>query len=373
MNSASRPGLYVHVPFCRSKCLYCDFYSVDSLEKVEPWVRAVCQEILLYCHDFEEFDTLYLGGGTPSLLPEKHLASLMERLSGHLTFSTGVEVTIEVNPDDVTKQKMAFLRSLGFNRVSLGVQSFLDDELRWLGRRHTADQAKRAVEIVRWAGFQNLALDLMYGFDGQDRQKWMMSLERAVGIHPEHLSCYILTLEDGTPLGRMKREGTIRGLGEEAESRLFLLTSRVLESHGFFHYEVSNFAKREDFISRHNLKYWTHAPYLGLGPAAHSFSRGTRWWNPRSIEAYCRLMADGRKTVHEGEVLTPAQLELESDYFGLRSSVGVDLRRFQRSAQAKQTLERWLQSGLVVIEGERVLPTPRGYLVADGLPVELTG
>ncbi len=372
MNNALKPGLYVHVPFCRSKCLYCDFYSIDTLEQVEPWLRAVCQEVLLYCHEFGEFDTLYLGGGTPSLLCENHLASLMGQLFSHLSFSTDTEITIEVNPDDVTHQKMAFLRSLGFNRVSLGVQSFFDDELRWLGRRHAADQAEKAVEIVRWAGFQNLAIDLMYGFDGQGPQKWVISLERAVSLNPEHVSCYLLTLEEGTPLGRMKHEGTVRALGDEAASHLFLLTSRILESHGYLHYEVSNFARGEGLVSRHNLKYWTRAPYLGLGPAAHSFSRGTRWWNPRSIETYCWRMADGRKAMHEGEVLTPAQMELESDFLGLRSYVGIDLRRFQRNAHTKQTLMRWLQSGLVIIRGERVLPTPRGYLVADGLPVELT-
>lgn len=173
-------------------------------------------------------------------------------------------------------------------------------------------------------------------------------------------------------MGRMKREGTIRGLGEEVESRLFLLTSRALENHGYLHYEVSNFAKGEGFASRHNLKYWTHAPYLGLGPAAHSFRHGTRWWNPRSMETYLRRMADGRKATDGTEVLTQAQLALESDYFGLRSSVGVDLRRFQTDAHAKRALKRWLRSGLVVVRGERVLPTPRGYLVADGLTVELT-
>ncbi len=371
MNSVAKPGLYVHVPFCRSKCLYCDFYSVDSPALVDPWLRALQQEVLSCRHEFGEFDTLYLGGGTPSLLHERQLSLLMEHLFGHLRFSPDSEITIEVNPDDVTREKMKTLRSLGFNRVSLGVQSFFDDELAWLGRRHGADQAERAVEIIRSAGFTNLAIDLIYGLDGQDRRRWLTTLQRAVSLMPEHLSCYLLTLEEGTPFGRMKSEGTIGGLGEAGESRLFLLTSRVLENHGYLHYEVSNFSKGDGFASRHNLKYWTHAPYLGLGPAAHSFSRGNRWWNPRSVEIYCRSIADGLGAVEGSEVLTPDQLELESVYFGLRSFVGVDLRRFRKNAHAGQTLERWLRSGLVAIKGERVVPTRQGYLVADRLPIDL--
>lgn len=371
MNSGPKPGLYIHVPFCRSKCLYCDFYSVDAPDLVEPWLSAVMREAVLYRDELGEFDTLYLGGGTPSLLREDQLALLMEHLFHHLKLSADAEVTIEVNPDDVTREKMKAMRVLGFNRVSLGVQSLVDDELKWLGRRHNADQSERAVEIIRSAGFDNLALDLIYGFDGQDRKRWLNTLERVVGFNPEHLSCYLLTLEEGTPFGRMEREGTIRRLGEEAERRFFLLTSRTLEECGFVHYEVSNFCRGEAFASRHNLKYWTHVPVLGLGPAAHSFHCGIRWWNPRSVETYCRRTENGQRPVEGSEVLTPDELELESLYFGLRSLVGVDLKRFCRSARAARTLRSWRRLGLVALDAGRVLPTRRGYLVADRLPIEL--
>ena len=231
---AELAGLYIHVPFCKTKCPYCDFYSVTSPARIGEWVEAIGKEATLYREKFTAFDSLYLGGGTPSLLGDRELAELLDCLRRNFTFAPDTEITIEINPDDVTAQKPAFLKRMGINRISLGVQSFDEGELLYLKRRHTARQAVSALELIRSTGFSNLGVDLMYGFDagkvcsGTIRQRWIRTLEQALQYRPEHLSCYQMTLEETTPFGRMKAEGKIKPLGEKRESELFMLTSRFL-------------------------------------------------------------------------------------------------------------------------------------------------
>ena len=217
------------------------------------------------------FDSLYIGGGTPSLLGEERLARLFEALHRHFTFSTDAEITAEANPDDATRSSLSFMKSLGVNRLSLGIQSFDDRDLAFLKRRHDSARAQAAIGAARDAGFSNIGLDLIYGLPNQTNKAWTATLEQAVSFRPAHISCYLLTVEGEAPLAAMAREGEVRLPGEERVRSLFLLTSRFLESRGFIHYEVSNFAASEGLICRHNDKYWSHAPYLGLGPAAHSF------------------------------------------------------------------------------------------------------
>jgi putative oxygen-independent coproporphyrinogen III oxidase len=363
------PGLYVHVPFCKRKCPYCDFYSIGTLDWVPPWLLGIDTEARLYADRFTPFDTLYLGGGTPSLLTDAQLIELLASLRRHFRFTTDVEFTVEANPDDLTPEKLGALRDLGVNRLSLGAQSFHERELQILRRRHSARQTERVLEWVRAAGYTNVGVDLMYGLPGQSQADWLKNLERAVAFGSEHLSCYQLTLAEHTPFGKMRASGQIEPLTEEQGRAFFLLTSQFLEEHGYSHYEISNFARGSQYISRHNNKYWQHVPYLGLGPGAHSFACGRRWWNLATVKGYCGRLADDTLPVAESETLGAAELWLETLALGLRTRSGLDLRMFQGHSDAIKVLNTLQQSGLVELRDDRVHPTRAGLVVADSLPL----
>jgi len=360
-------GLYVHVPFCLRKCPYCDFASGTELALVADWLRAIKREMGFYGDFAPRFDSLYLGGGTPSLLAADELASLVEALEDHFAFSPDTEITLEVNPDDVTPQSLQHYRELGINRLSLGVQSFDDRELAFLGRRHDSSRSHRALAWAREAGFANLGLDLIYGLPGQIVEQWRRSLETALGFSPEHLSCYQLTIEAGTPLARRQAEGQFQRLSEEAEREFFLFTSRFLEEAGYLHYEISNFARGNENRSRHNRKYWNHTPYLGLGPGAHSFRDGRRWWNHRSLKDYCQTLNAGEAPVAGEEILTPEQTRLEALYLGLRTREGVDLNVLLKAQRGKIGLQEMVKAGLAKVRDNRLIPTRKGLVVADRL------
>jgi oxygen-independent coproporphyrinogen III oxidase len=369
MTESTHPGLYIHVPFCKTKCPYCDFYSVTSLSSISDWLEAIRKEMLLYRDRFSPFDSLYLGGGTPSLLSEHDLADLVGHLHSTFPIPRDAEFTVEINPDDITSSQVMVLRNLGVNRISLGVQSFDERDLRFLKRRHTADQAAKALDEIKGASFAKVGLDLMYGVPGQTESSWARTLEQAVSFDPEHLSCYQLTIHESTPFGRLQAKGEIKPLGEETESVFFILTSSFLKEKGYLHYEVSNFAKGEGNRCRHNLKYWSRTPYLGLGPSAHSFQEGVRWWNHRDLEGYCRALAHGTSPVAGSETLTAEQVYLETILLGFRTRDGVDREIFRDRPGTEEVLGHLRQAGLVrVVEG-RVVSTLKGFLVADSLPL----
>ncbi len=360
------PGLYVHVPFCRRKCAYCSFYSITALHLIPNWLRAVSQEARLYEERFGRFDTLYLGGGTPSILTVKQLAVLLEVLRPLLVEHPQPEITLEANPDDVTPGQLAGWRDLGINRLSLGVQSFADHELSFLGRRHQASGSRRALELSRVA-FANLSVDLMYGLPGQSQKAWVEHLKQALEFEPEHLSCYQLSVEKGTPLGHLMSAGRFTPLPTDWEGHFFLLTSRFLEKHGYLHYEVSNFARGNCWYARHNKKYWQQTPYLGLGPGAHSFLGNKRWWNFRSVARYCEALKTGRAPVAGSETLTEGQLRLETLFLGFRTREGVKLEMLGGQPEGEKNLWRLEKAGLVRVEEGWVRPTRQGMLVADSL------
>jgi putative oxygen-independent coproporphyrinogen III oxidase len=368
-NQLTIAGLYVHTPFCGSKCPYCDFYSISDDSLISGYLAALDTEARLYRDQFPAFDSLYLGGGTPSWLSKAHLAKLMKNLRRHFAFAPNSEITIEANPDDITADKLAVFRDLGVNRLSLGVQSFDEAELRFLGRRHPAAQTRRALALIRAAGFANLGLDLIYGLPGQTTAAWLKTLETALNFAPQHLSCYQLTLTPDTPMGRMAAAGQVRLPDEETQRQFFLLTTRLLKERGYLHYEVANFAQEERFRCRHNLKYWTHVPYLGLGPAAHSFDGRRRWWNFSSVEKYCATLNAGRPPVAEAESLTPAQIRLEALYLGFRTQEGVSLATIREQPHGESILRQLTQAGLVRVRHQRVVATAPGLVVADRLPL----
>ena len=373
-HSKAYAGLYVHVPFCRSRCAYCDFYSITDHGAVDAWLEALALEMGMYRGFAPAFDTVYVGGGTPSCLPAERLAETLRQLRSAFPVIPGAETTVEVNPGDVDTDTLSRLREAGFNRVSIGVQSFDDGLLAALGRRHGGREGREALAAARRAGFDNLSVDLIYGVPGQSHGLWRQTLETALGFQPEHLSCYELTLERGTPLHRRVREGQAPPLPAEEEAyRFFSATSTFLEAHGYLHYEVSNFALGEARISRHNHKYWDHAPYLGLGPAAHSFRATRRWWNHRSVERYIRDIRQGRTPLEGQEELSQEQLRTEALYFGFRTRRGIDGPAFRERygldlfRQEGAVLRRMQDAGLIRLDGEALTPTREGLAVADRL------
>ena len=370
--AAEPPGLYIHIPFCKTKCSYCGFYSVTDLSLVPRWIEAIRQETAIYGGIFPAFDSLFLGGGTPSCLEARQLEGLVEGIFGVFPFVDGAEVTCEINPDDVTNETMPLVRSLGVNRLSIGVQSFNDGELTLLKRRHSAFRALRAVEYGRAAGLTNISLDLIYGFPGHNVAAWRQTLETALSLEPTHLSCYQMTFEAGTPLEGLRRDGILKPIDEDEERNLFLFTSRFLEGHRFQHYEVSNFARIKRFRCRHNMKYWNHTPYLGLGPGAHSFLDGRRWWNVRSVERYCSMIEEGRRPVEASEDLTAEQVHLERLFLGLRTKDGVPLDAAPSDPTFLRSLDGLVGQGLVKIRNNAIVPTRKGLLFADRLPLMLS-
>jgi oxygen-independent coproporphyrinogen-3 oxidase len=372
MNNQKHPGLYVHVPFCGSKCAYCDFYSETQLSMVSAWLKALRQEMLLYRDLFPAFDTLYVGGGTPTMLGEEQLGRLFEMICHSFEFVSDPEITVEANPNDITAEKLAVLRECGVNRISLGVQSFDDHELSFLRRRHTAREAEQALELIGKSGIENLGVDLIYGIPGQTMEGWCNNLEHTIAFSPAHVSCYQLTVAAGTPLHEMQRRGLVQMPGESEGESLFLAAARCLEDAGYLHYEISNYARGETTVSRHNCKYWQHVPYLGLGPSAHSFREGRRWWNHRSVAGYCSALSEGRAPVSGEEMLTPEQLELESLYLGLRTTGGVESALLISTSRRRVLLDELLRANYVKMQGQKVVSTSKGFLVADRLAAALS-
>ncbi|MHC1744696.1 MAG: radical SAM family heme chaperone HemW [Syntrophobacteraceae bacterium] len=372
MNSSGSAGLYLHVPFCRSKCAYCAFYSIPHTSLIHDWLKAIRREMEYYEGVFPPFDTIYFGGGTPSVLEDGVIAALLEEAFRRFQFELSLEITLEANPDDLSWDRLSSLRSLGINRLSVGVQSFSDADLRILGRRHTADQTRRILRAARDADFNSLSVDLIMGVPGcagPPLSHWKAILKEALSFEPEHLSCYLLTYEAGTSLHSLMQNHGLESLDEEDERALFLYTSRHLEANGYLHYEVSNFARSDANRSRHNSKYWHHAPYLGLGPAAHSFLAGARWWNVRSVKEYSAMLARHEPPLAGRETLTPEQIRLEKLSLGLRTSNGISRRLLTEGRQTDATLAALRQEGLISVANDRIYPTPEGYLVSDSLPL----
>ncbi len=371
MNKTDLPGLYIHIPFCKTKCPYCDFYSITETDRVEEWLQALLAEARFYRRDFGTFDSLYMGGGTPSLLNPRQVEKLITGLRDIFTFDDPAEVTMELNPDDVTREKLAFYRSLGVNRISLGVQSFVEEEVRFLGRRHTSRQAVSAIEAIRETGFDEFSIDLMYGLPGQSIKTWGSILKEALSFSPAHLSCYQLTVEGDTLFSRLAKEDKFKLPGDSHQADLFIYTSEYLTGSGFIHYEISNFAKGPESLSRHNVKYWQHTPYLGLGPAAHSFAGKKRWWNVRDVDQYLKNIHGDRIPVDGSEELSSSQMNLERLLFGFRTMWGIDVRRITPPPQ-QERIRGLCDSGFVTCHDQSIIPTLKGYLFADKLPLLLS-
>jgi oxygen-independent coproporphyrinogen-3 oxidase len=367
-------GLYIHVPFCTSVCPYCDFaVLIAGEERRASWADGVVEEARLYEDLGFVFDTVYLGGGTPSCTAPGRLAAVLEGVAESVDIVPDAEVYLEANPEDVSSVAAAAWRDLGIAMVSLGVQSLDDRELAFLGRRHTADQARRAAEVLLESGFHTVSLDLIFGLQGQTAVSWRDQLEQAVALGADHLSCYQLTFHEGTVLGRRKDQGLVRELGDDEQAELFDLTHELLADAGYRAYEVSNFARSPAHRSRHNSKYWDHTPYLGLGPSAHSFAGGRRWWNRRKLRLWRAALDQGQTPVEGEELLSHDQLLLEAVMLSLRTPDGIDLALVEERfgldllAANAEVVDRWQSTGHLVVEEGHIRPTVRGLAIADSL------
>ena len=361
------PGLYVHVPFCRSKCSYCDFYSTRDVHRVDAWLLALEQEMKQYADRFPEVDTVYLGGGTPSMLQAVHLERLFSMVRRFFHVAAESEITIEANPNDLSADLVVRLTDMGVTRISLGVQSFDDGILGWLGRRHSGREARDAACLIRGFSGLHMSIDLMYAVPGVSQTLWEDTICQAAGYRPEHISCYQLTVKEHTAL--WDRRHTASFADEEEQEAQFHFTDRLLASLEYRHYEVSNYALTAACCARHNSKYWRRVAYLGLGPSAHSFDGTVRWWNGDSLDEYIQVWGSGVGSPAGSERLSAEQCLMEQLLLGFRTSTGVDIDVCRRLPNWAAAVEGLQGQGLVKLIGDRVVPTVRGMLFADSLPL----
>ena len=398
-------GIYIHIPFCRSRCIYCGFYSTTALDLRQRYVDALCREMEIRgtrkeeggTRNDEEIETIYLGGGTPSQLSAAQLHQIFEAIyiynnvygqnispsSFLLPPSSTKEITIEVNPDDVTVEFAALLQQLPVNRVSMGIQTFDDQRLRFLHRRHTSRQAIEAVSILRAAGINNLSIDLMYGFPGETLSDWQSDIDSALALNVEHISAYCLMIEEGTPLHRMLKQhngdcplceqrSELQGdcpqcVDEETERQMYYTLIDRLTAAGYEHYEISNFA-RPGFRSRHNSSYWNGTPYIGLGAAAHSYDIRSRSWNIADVNAYIEGIERGERLFEE-ELLDDDTRYNDAVTVGLRTCEGINLDTLPKKYRdyCMKNARRYLDDGLLELSVVGNLTSPTLHLTRRGL------
>lgn len=366
-------GLYIHIPFCESRCIYCGFYSTTQSNLIDRYVKTVCKEIELrkdYLPD-KRIGTIYFGGGTPSLLSHHHLNTIFRCINKQYDTKNLQEVTLECNPDDVTTRFVTSLRSFPANRVSLGAQSFSNKILHFLNRRHTSLEIVSAVSKLRSAGISNISIDLMFGFPGQTLDEWQTDIDRALSMNVEHISAYSLMYEEGTPLFKMLAQGKIHEINEERSRNMYEILIERLCSAGYEHYEISNFAK-SGYRSRHNSSYWHAVPYIGIGAAAHSYDQRSRQWNIDDIELYMQAIEQGEIKM-EREILTPQIIYNDTVTTALRTCEGIDLRVLQPDFKDyfMKNARRHLQAGLMEIFGDHARLTHKGLFISDLIMTDL--
>ncbi len=381
MNSETRAepaGLYIHIPFCLKKCFYCDFFSITDLTLLDEFIMALSREMERAGNSGLFFDTLYMGGGTPSLLDADQAAQIITAAYENFNIAPSAEITMEMNPGTLTLAKLRGYRDAGVNRVNIGIQSLRDINLNFLGRIHSAADAVASVRTARDAGFDNIGLDLIYGLPGQSVKAWTADLKKTVQLRPEHLSCYILTFEEGTPLAQAEQAKRFVSMSESEVGDLFEVTASFLQDNGYTQYEISNFASESklsgtDLRSRHNRKYWSNNSYIGIGPSAHSYIEPERWWNISDLKGYIKSISENILPVAGKEILSSDQRIMESIFLGLRTSEGIDIEKFkerfgldfyEKCGAAVASLEG---PGYLTASRRRLALTSKGFLLHESL------
>ena len=370
-------GIYIHIPFCKRRCIYCDFFSTTQSEKKSTYIHALCQELDMR-KDYlegEDIETIYLGGGTPSQLTQKELEEIFSSLYNIYKVKENAEITLEANPDDLTPEYIHMLRTLPINRISMGIQTFQEETLKLLHRRHTVQQAIEAVKRCREAGFQNISIDLMYGLPGETLDTWKEDLQQAIALHPEHISAYHLIYEEGTALWKLREQKQVEEVDEDLSVTLFKTLIEELTHAGYEHYEISNFCL-PGLHSRHNSSYWTGKKYLGCGPSAHSFNGTSRQWNVASLDQYIQSIQQGELdyeieeldiyTRYNDFVITTIRTHWGMSLSHLSSTYGENLYQY-----CLRMAKPHLEQGVLEIKEDTLKLTKEGIFISDGIMSDL--
>lgn len=364
-------GIYIHIPFCKKRCIYCDFYSSTDNRLVDKYIDALCIEIESRLHEIDKnnITTIYIGGGTPSQLSATQLGEIINFIKSKIDFSLIEEFTIEVNPDDVTYDYIKECITFGINRVSMGIQSFIDEELKIINRRHDSSQAIKAIETIKSAGISNISIDLIYGLPLQTIESWIYSARKAIEMNVPHISCYNLSYEEGTTLYKMRDMGEIKECDEDTCIEMYDILVKMLADADFEHYEISNFAKR-GYYSRHNSNYWNLTPYLGLGASAHSFDGSIRRYNPSSIQKYTSNISESGIAYEEEQETLYEQFN-EYIMINLRTMWGVNTQKVKtifgeelRNHLIKYS-RRFIESGDLKEKENTIVLSEKGIMLSD--------
>ena len=369
-------GIYIHIPFCKQACHYCNFHFSTSLRFKDEMVNAILKEMELqknYLPD-QNLETIYFGGGTPSLLSEKDLNLIFEKINKHFTVSKNAEITLEANPDDLNLEKLQMLKSTPINRLSIGIQSFSDQDLQFMNRAHNSGEAVACLKNAQTVGFENLTVDLIYGSPTTSDQQWEWNVRKLFEFRIPHLSCYCLTVEPRTALAHFIKKGKVEPVDDEQSARQFEMLMQMMEAEGYEHYEISNFAK-PGWHARHNSSYWFGKPYLGVGPSAHSFDGKSRQWNIANNAFYIKSLGEN-KISFEKEVLTPTQQYNEYVMTALRTMWGCDLEKIKSwgadmESHFLQKVEIFIKNKTLLQKDNHFMLTQKGKLLADNIAMEL--
>ena len=368
-------GIYVHIPFCRQACHYCDFHFSTNLSGQDQMIEAIQKELVQRRdHVIGTVHTVYFGGGTPSLLTNDQVKALLETINENYGISIDPEFTLEANPEDLSGDKLQQFKALGFNRLSIGIQTFSDSQLHQMNRTHNSGQAIDAFKLTREAGFDNISVDLIYALPFFETGYWEKNLETTVGLDPDHISLYGFTVEDNTVFGKQRSKGLLKEIDESMAASQYLYSISFLESQGYLQYEVSNFAKK-GYRSRHNASYWMGEGYLGVGPGAHSYDGGSRRANIRNNARYLRAISGGG-SYFEIEKLSVAQQMNELILTGLRTTEGINMELFKNRfnfdlwREHKDLINSLTDDGLIYITEYGFTLTPRGFLVTDEIALK---
>lgn len=374
-------GIYIHIPFCKKKCHYCDFYKTLDTGLSDRYISALKKEIIQrknYLKEDNIVDTVYLGGGTPSVLNISQIREILDTAGNNFTISSTPEITIEINPDDVNNTYLRALKKEGISRLSIGIQSWDNAVLKMLNRRHNAKQGQMAIEVARDEGFDNISVDLIYGIPGMTQGQWEEGLEKAFSLNPEHISAYHLTIEKDTMFGKMKDLGEIEEINEEESEKQFALLSRLAAKYGYIHYEISNLCK-EGYYSKHNTNYWKQVAYVGLGPSAHSYNGYSRQWNISDLNQYIEGFEKSKEPFFEIEYLDENTRYNEYVMTSLRTIWGIDLNYLESSFDKEKhdyllnLASRFIRYGMIARkEKNSLVLTEQGKMISDNIISELT-
>ena len=370
-------GIYIHIPFCKKVCYYCDFHFTVSLVQKKALIETIIKEIEIrkdYLRS-QTIDTIYFGGGTPSVLSITEIGSILQKINELFNVSQTAEITLETNPDDLTPQYLQELRNLGFNRLSIGIQSFFDDDLKWMNRRHTAVEAENSVKLSQDMGFKNINIDLIYGLPQLSLERWEQNLKKFLALDVPHLSAYHLTIEPKTVFGYYKRKGRLTEIDEEMSLQHYKLLIKTMKSNAFEHYEISNFC-RDGLYSQHNTNYWKQGHYLGIGPSAHSYNGLSRQWNVSVNSDYIDAIKGGT-SFFEVEQLTDKDKFNDYILTGLRTAWGINLEVVRNtygevfSNHLKKELTQYIDTAYIKRNHQTISLTEEGMFISDKIISEL--